>query len=201
MCNKKELVMNEQFVPMQVIAITHEVLKRVANGSLDEGPVVATLQSLIEKQRFENSSLSNKAIDTHDGVGITELFLSQTMTFQGQQLKRHRNGGGWVPVDQDSDDLSKPHVAESAYVGPFAMVYGDALVFDHAQVYGNARIYGGAMVYGNAQVYGNARVHGDAQVYGNARVHGDAQVYGDARVHGDAQVFDRTKIAGELNVF
>ena len=80
----------------------------------------------------------------------------------------HTKGGGWVA------DTANVH--NSAYIGPDARVYGNALVYDSAWVSGNARVHDSARVYDNARVYGNARVHGDALVYDSARVYGNARV-------------------------
>lgn len=51
---------------------------------------------------------------------------------------RHPNGGGWV------EDTA--HVADTAYVGPDAEVYGSAWVSGWAQVYGSSEVYGSAWV-------------------------------------------------------
>jgi carbonic anhydrase/acetyltransferase-like protein (isoleucine patch superfamily) len=93
---------------------------------------------------------------------------------------QHINGGGWV-----ADTAT---VADTAYVGPNAKVYGIARVSGNATVSGDARVYGTALVSDNAWVYGNATVLGTAKVYGNAWVYGDARVSGNATVSGDAMV-------------
>ena len=68
---------------------------------------------------------------------------------------QHPNGGGWVE--------NTAHVY--AYVGPDAVVYGNAWVIGHARVCGNARVYGNTWVFGNARVCENARVFGNTMVY------------------------------------
>ena len=105
---------------------------------------------------MSESSLGSKVIGEWEGATFTEYQIANDrLVYRGRVLRRHRNGGGWVPHKQDEYDRSKPFVAESAYVGPFAMVFGNA------QVYGNARVYGYAQVCDDAQVYGNARVCGN----------------------------------------
>jgi len=63
---------------------------------------------------------------------------------------QHPNGGGWVA---DSST-----VADTAFVAPNALVYGNARVCDNALVSGNARVSGYARVCDNAQVSGDAKV-------------------------------------------
>ena len=110
--------------------------------------------------------LDRKIVATFEGCGFTEANLRETIVCSGQLLKRHRNGGGWVPADQDESDTSKPFVAETAYVGPNARVSGNARVYDNAWVFGSAWVYDNARVSGNAWVGGDARVSGDANVSG-----------------------------------
>ena len=52
---------------------------------------------------------------------------------------QHPNGGGWVE--------NTASVEFSAYVGPWAVVYGNARVFRYALVSGNARVRGRNGVY------------------------------------------------------
>jgi hypothetical protein len=80
-------------------------------------------------------------------------------------------------------------VAETAFVGPEALVFGSAWVYGEALVYGSAQVYGEAWVSGSAQVSGSAKVFDAAWVSGAARVYDAARVFGEARVSGSAQVF------------
>lgn len=177
-----------------------ECLKRLENGGLSDGELAEALQALLEKKPYSQSSLTDKDVICYGDVAMTKDFLAQTMVYNGQLMKRHCNGGGWVPAEQDEEYLGKPYVASSAYVGPFAMVcnnarvYGDAYVSGYARVYSKAHVSGRARVYGDAQVFDHARVYGDAQVFDRARVYGDAQVFDHARVHGDAQVFGHARV-------
>ena len=131
---------------------------------------------------------------------LQKLFPTATLSTWHQ----HPFGGGWVE--------NTATVADTAYVGPDALVFenaqvfGNAWVFENAQVsdnalvYGNAQVSDNALVYGNARVYGNALVRGDACVFGNALVRGDARVYGNALVRGDAWVFGNAKITGTTRI-
>jgi len=65
---------------------------------------------------------------------------------------------------------------KSAYVGPNALVYGEAQVGGKAQVYGEAQVYGKALVSGEARVGGKAQVFDEARVYGVMRSDGFAFV-------------------------
>lgn len=80
--------------------------------------------------------------------------MTDTNNPLGVPAHRHPNGGGWV--------ADTAHVADTAYVGPDALVFGYAFVCDEACVDGNARVFGEACVDGNAQALGNARVGGNA---------------------------------------
>ncbi|HEY3414921.1 MAG TPA: DUF6055 domain-containing protein [Armatimonadota bacterium] len=84
--------------------------------------------------------------------------------------KPHSNGGGFVA------DTAK--VDATAYVGPDAMVLGQA------QVLGNARIEDRAVVMGNAVVKDDAIVSGYALVRDNAQVSGHGRVRDWATVQG-----------------
>ena len=125
---------------------------------------------------------------------LKELFPTATK----KTWHQHSNGGGWVK--------NTASVADTAFVGPDALVFDKARVFENAQVsdnvlvYGNAQVSDNALVYGNARVYGNALVRGDACVFGNALVRGDARVYGNALVRGDAWVFGNAKITGTTRI-
>ena len=111
-----------------------EVARRFASGGLS----AAEVQALFEKQPVSESSLGSKVIGEWEGATFTEYQIANDrLVHLGQVLRRHRNGGGWVPLEQDEYDQSKPFVAESAYVGSFAMVYGNARVFGNARVCGN----------------------------------------------------------------
>lgn len=117
-----------------------------------------------------------RQLATLEGVEMTAAFLSQTMVCDGQPFRRHRNGGGWVPANQDEGDDRKPFVAESAYVGPFARVFGAGRVTDTASISGAAHVAGDARVFGNAVVTGNARVYG-GQIGGNAWIGETTYIY------------------------
>ena len=129
--------------PLNLVA---EVARRLASGDLS----AAEVQALLEEQPVSESSLGSKVIGEWEGVTFTEYQIANDrLVYRGQVLRRHRNGGGWVPHEQDEYDRSKPFVEESAHVGPFAMVYGNA------RVYGNAQVCGYALVYGDARVFDN----------------------------------------------
>lgn len=157
----------------KTLKMTAEVLKRLGNGGLDEDVLQCALQAVLEDTPLGESSRDNKIVARFEGVSFTEANFRETVVIDGQHMKRHRNGGGWVPAEQDEHDESMPFVDETAYVGPFAIVSDNARVFGYAQVFGYARVFGNAWVFDFAQVFGDARVCGDARVFGNAWVCGD----------------------------
>jgi hypothetical protein len=111
----------------------------------------------------------------------------------------HPKGGGLV--------ANTVLIDETAYVGPYAMVYGNARIYGdaridgYAKVYGDAFISGKAKVYGDAQVYGNAVVRDDARVSGNAKVYGKAKISESAQVHGDAEVYGNALVRQSAEVY
>ncbi|MDP6522579.1 MAG: DUF6055 domain-containing protein [Kiritimatiellia bacterium] len=78
-----------------------------------------------------------------------------------KNCKRHANGGGWV--------ADTAEVADTAYVGPGAMVMGKAQVRDHAIIEDLAFVGGGAVISEHARVSGRAAIEGSAKVKGYTR--------------------------------
>ena len=99
--------------------------------------------------------------------------------------------GGWV--------ADTARVAETAYIGASARVYGYAGVFDKAEISGKARVYGYAhvsnksVIHGQAHVYGMAIVSEYAHIHGNARVHGRAYIAGYSNVYGNMRINESWK--------
>ena len=91
-----------------------------------------------------------------------------------QQLKiaghLHSNGGGWV------DNAAS--VAATAYVGPYAMVLGNATISGNVRI-DNTAIVQNTVFDGNAQVLNNAVVNGGYYT-GNAIVRGRAYAENDS---------------------
>ena len=64
-----------------------------------------------------------------------------------EQQHKHKNGGGWV--------AETAYVEPSVFVGPYAIVYGQAQlsgkvrILDFAQVSGHAELSGNVIAYGN----------------------------------------------------
>lgn len=164
-------------------------------------------------KKFANNSLfKDKVIADFGDISFTEETMNQTIIFQGQKLKRHPNGGGFVPIDQDEDDMSKPFVAESVFVGPFAIVSGNARVFGEVWILDNARVSDYARIFGEAKIIDNAEISGHAWVFesawvsdcacvtGNARIFGECQIMDNARIYGKARISGNAKITGNARV-
>lgn len=98
------------------------------------------IKAIIEGKPLGESSLDDKIVAEFEGVGFTEANFRETIRFDYQLLKRHRNGGGWVPVEQDQENHTMPFVAETAYIGPWALVSCCARVLDGAQVLGCSHV-------------------------------------------------------------
>ena len=190
-------------------------------GKLDE--LDRAIQAVIENTPQGESSLDYKIEVEFDGVGFTAGSLKATIVLldeysPSQTLKRHPNGGGWVPLEQSEEDETMPWVAETVYVGPFAQVRGKArvegdvkiqgraVVLDRARISGSvvighsAGIYDHACLSGNAQVLDSARVCGRAQISGNAMIRGSAVVSGEAVVDGNATIEEAAEVRGSAHV-
>jgi carbonic anhydrase/acetyltransferase-like protein (isoleucine patch superfamily) len=135
----------------------------------------------------------------YDGsIPLTRDFMSQTMEFHGQILKRHPNGGGWVPMLQDEDDESMSYVAETVFVGPWAMVYEQARAMGDVQIRDHAKVYGRAYLETDAMVVNHGRICETAWAINQAIINGFAVVWGDARLQGKTQVGGRAQVRDAL---
>ncbi len=65
----------------------------------------------------------------------------------------HKNGGGWV--------ANTARVAESVYVGPYAIVYGQAELSERVRVEGTSQVSGHAILSGDVLVCGNRWIDGN----------------------------------------
>lgn len=92
----------------------------------------------------------------------------------------HPNGGGRKSFSAQ--------VADTAYIGPNAVVFGKAQIMDNAVIDGYAVVGGNAVVKDNAYVGDYAVVYDRAEISGNARVLENACIYVDYKVGGNAVV-------------
>lgn len=190
-----------------------ELLQRRDLGQLSTKKIRAGLQLIMIGT--QNTLVWKDAIDArvYEGVRLTKDFMAQTMEYNGQAMKRHLNGGGWVPMFQDEDDPSMPFVADSVYVGPFAMIYEnaraimDVTVKNTARVCGNANLEGwavlrdNALVYGNGVVMNNSLIAQNACVSGHAKIQGSSILEGNAHVYGDNTLLHNIHLSGNDRVF
>ena len=116
----------------------------------------------------------------------------------------HSNGGGWVSNSASVDD--------SVYVGPNAMVLGDAKLTgnvrvedyavvansvtakDNAVISGHAVVDGGGLVYDNGWKYGSVELSGNAVISGSAVVTNSCSVSGNAKVQQKAYLAEAVKL-------
>jgi hypothetical protein len=165
-----------------------ELLKRKDAGKLSHKQVSEGLQLIMTNRT--NALVWDDASEAvnRNGVLMTREFLAQTMELRGQVLKRHPNGGGWVPMLQDRDDELMPYVAETVVVGPFAMVYEQARVMDRVEIWDFARVHGRSYLETNASVAGYGEIRGTAWGINRATIDQYALVEGDARLQGSTHV-------------
>jgi hypothetical protein len=104
-------------------------------------------------------AISGETVTEFEGFHFTEANFAERLVYSGNDqqviLKRHRNGGGWVPVDQDWDNPNKAFVADDVYVGPRAMVLGPAKI--HGGWFYGGTFHGGQFESGTfhgGQFYG-----------------------------------------------
>lgn len=189
-----------------------ELLKRKDAEKLSDRQIREGLQLIMAGKTsalvWDDAADVTRSSKSDGSIPLTRDFMSQTMEYYGQMLKRHPHGGGWVPMLQDRDDESMPYVAETVYVGPWAMVFARARVMhnvricDHARVCGRAYLESDAMVMkygticGTAWAINRAVITDYAVVSGDARLQGRTRVGGHAEVRGDALVCDKV-VAGD----
>ena len=65
----------------------------------------------------------------------------QTMILDGVTYRRHRNGGGWVPIDQDKKNAAKAYVASKAFIGPQVIIRPGVKI--HGGTFFNGKFRGG----------------------------------------------------------
>lgn len=105
-----------QHIACTELNLVAEVARRLANGGLSP----ADVQALLEKQPLGESSLDDKLFDYGQGVKA----VPSPMVVDGVSYRRHVNGGGWVPVNQDEVDTTQPFVSDEVFVGPQVIIRG-----------------------------------------------------------------------------
>lgn len=103
-----------------------------------EAEVRRALQAVIEGKPLGESSLDSKLVDY--GLGCMAQ-ADQIMVLGNVKYRRHVNGGGWVPADQDESDPKKAYVSEEAYIAPGVTIEGNTKIFG-GEFYGG-EFYGG----------------------------------------------------------
>ena len=104
----------------------------------------------------------------------------------------HSNGGGWV-----SDSAS---VADSVYVGPDAMVLGNASLTGNVRVEDYAVVANSVMASDNVVISGHAVVDGGGWVYDNGWVLGSVILSDNVIISDSAVVTNSCKISGNAKL-
>lgn len=137
-------------------------------------------------------------------VTVNGADIDYSIRYQKGRGHAHPNGGGWVA------DSAK--VDSSVYVGPDAMVLGNAVlkgnvrVEDHAIVANqvtasdNAIICGHAIVDGGGWVYDNGWKSGTVTLSGNAVIGDSAVVFNSCKVSGNAKVLQKAYLADAVTI-
>ena len=138
-----------QEISGETLGMLAELIRRMATGDCDESDVQEGIQALFEGKPFGKSSLSGK-VTKFGGFSFTEANFRDRLIYGDIELRRHQNGGGYVPVDQDKNSPDKAYVDDKVYVGPRAMVLGPAKLHD-GMFYGgdfNGGVFNGGIFYG-----------------------------------------------------
>ena len=104
----------------------------------------------------------------------------------------HSNGGGWV-----ADSAS---VADSVYVGPNAMVLGNANLSGYVRVEDYAVVANSVTAQDNVLICGHAVVDGGGMVYDNGWKFGSVTLSGNSVVGGSAVVSNSCSVSGNAKV-
>lgn len=114
----------------------------------------------------------------------------ETYDFGGGPVpaRRHGYGGGWIADSARADD--------SVYIGPNALVYGDARLYNNVSIQGHARVYGSSILKDDARITDTARVEhtviaGSVYVGDRCTVRGSA-LSGSVVLQGDVSVSEST---------
>ena len=135
-----------QEISGETIGMIAELIRRLSTGDCDESDVQEGIQALFEGKPFGKSSLSGKVTE-FGGFSFTEAnFRDDRLIYCGIELRRHRNGGGYVPVDQEENSPDKAYVDDKVYVGPRVMVLGPAKI--HGGYFHGGTFYGGTFYGG-----------------------------------------------------
>jgi len=92
---------------------------------------------------------------------------------------KHKNGGGWV-----ADTAA---VSDTAYVGPYATVFGSAIIADKARLTGNAKVFGTARVRNYAKIFDGCVIGENAFVANRAKLR-NTKLGKDATVDGSSSL-------------
>lgn len=176
-----------------------EIFSRLHNGGISSDELAAGLQAILEKTPLGQSSMDK--IKTCEKVDLTSDFLSQTMCYDGQAMIRHPRGGGWVPAEQDQYEKDMPYVAESAYVGPFAMVSGGARLFDNVQLFDKAHATGNAILRNNVRMHGSSLIADDAVAVDDVMLSGSAMIFDEAIASGCSRLEENAALFGKAMIF
>ncbi len=108
----------------------------------------------------------------------------QTMILDGVTYRRHRNGGGWVPIDQDKKNAAKAYVASKAFIGPQVIIRPGVKIHGGAFFNGKFRggVFHGGLFYGG-ELHGGVFIDGIFYGPGSFESHPDSRtrVYYQAR--------------------
>lgn len=102
------------------------LIKVAEMGDDARADLMRAAQAILEKKPFGESSLDDKLIDYGYGFFATDT----PMSLNGVSYRRHVNGGGYVPVEQDERSPIKAYIREDAYIGPWVRISGNAKIFN-----------------------------------------------------------------------
>ena len=159
--------------------------------------VVGTPKDLYDINAFHKDAVSSYKTGTERArypyeIQLTGATVQQIGGYTKGAGHLHANGGGFV-----ADSAT---VADSVYVGPNAMVLGNANLSGNVRVEDYAIVANSVTATDSAVISGHAVVDGGGMIYDNDWVFGSVTLSGNAVVSDHAVVTNSCKISGNARI-
>ena len=168
------------------------------------GAVKAYITVIGTPKTFNRCNAFHKENDSPYKTGDERRRYPYEFTLKGAEVQQsggfqksvwghtHSNGGGWV-------DYSA-RVADSVYVGPDAMVLGNAVLTGNVRVEDHAVVANSVTATDNVIISGHAVVNGGGWVYDNGWYEGSVKLSGSAQISGSAVVYNSCTVSDNAKV-
>lgn len=169
-----------------------------ANGAVSAYLTVSAMPKTLYKVNafHKNNDSSYKTGDERRRypyeVRITGASVQQSGGYKKGAGHIHSNGGGWV--------ADSAQVEDSVYVGPDAMVLGNAVLTGNVRVEDHAIVAGSTTASDNVVISGHAVIDGGGMIYDNGWIFGSVTLSGNAVIGDRAVVTNSCKVSGNAKV-